>query len=88
MSDRLRLRDDALEWRELEGEIVAVDMRESVYMTVNRTGAILWPSLIEGATRDELVERLVDAFGVEPADAQRDVDAFVEALERNDLLAP
>jgi hypothetical protein len=87
MSDRLRLRDDALEWRELEGEIVAVDMRESVYMTVNQSGAILWPALLEGATKEELVERLMTAFALDRAAAAHDVDAFVEMLERQDLIA-
>jgi hypothetical protein len=87
MSDRLRLRSEALEWRELEGENVAVDMRESVYMAVNRSGAILWPALLDGATREELVESLVSAFEIDREAATRDVDAFVEVLERHDLLA-
>jgi Coenzyme PQQ synthesis protein D (PqqD) len=82
----LRLRAGAVEWREVEGEVVAVDLRSSSYMAVNKSGAILWPALVEGATQDELVERLVGSFGVEREVAAGDVQQFIEALRENDLL--
>jgi hypothetical protein len=82
----LRLRREDLEWREVHGEIVAIDMRGSVYFTLNRTGAELWPALSEGATRDKLVDRLSKSFGVDEATAARDVDAFVESLRERKLL--
>ena len=88
MSRQLRIRPGAVEWRELEQEVVAVDTRKSVYMAVNRSGAILWPALLEGATVDELVDRLVDAYGVDRSAAARDVDEFVRTLEEQDLLEP
>ena len=86
MSRHLRIRSGAVEWRRLEEEIVAVDTRKSVYMAVNRSGAVLWPALLEGATREELVDRLMDAYGLERDDAERDVDSFVQALDEENLL--
>ncbi len=50
MNGFLRLRSDALAWREIEGQIVSVDLRGSVYLATNRTGAALWPALVEGTT--------------------------------------
>jgi hypothetical protein len=82
----LRLRSDDLEWREVHGEVVAIDLKGSVYFTLNRTGAELWPSLSEGATRDQLVERLCDAYRVDEATAARDVDAFLDSLRERELL--
>ena len=43
--------------------------------------AVLWPALLEGATREELVDRLVAKYGLDQADAERDVDMFVKALD-------
>jgi len=86
MSRHLRIRPGVLEWRELEQEVVAVDTRRSVYMAVNRSGAILWPALFEGATFDELVNRLVESYGLDRGTAERDVDTFVRALDEQDLL--
>jgi Coenzyme PQQ synthesis protein D (PqqD) len=86
MTDLLRLRDDKLEWREIDEEIVALDGRTSEYLSVNRSGAALWPLLLAGATRGVLVERLTEAFDVDRATAERDLDAFLEVLSARDLL--
>ena len=88
MSRRLRIRPGVVEWRELEQEVVAVDTRRSLYMAVNRSGAILWPALLEGAEVNELVDRLMEAYGLDRTTAARDVDTFVQALENQDLLEP
>jgi hypothetical protein len=87
VSDRLQLRSEGLEWREIEGEIVALDRRSSRYLAVNRTGTALWPALREGATREELIGRLVSAYDVDEETAGRDLDAFLAALRERDLLA-
>jgi len=81
-----KLRDSDLDWREVEGELVALDLRESRYLAVNRTGHALWSALAEGATQDELVERLVDAFDIERGRAAADVEAFTTELESRGLL--
>ena len=86
MSERVRLRADGLEWREIEGEIVALDGPSIHYLAINRTGAVLWPALLEGATREELAGRLVQSFDVDPSAAAADVDAFLGALRAHDLL--
>jgi hypothetical protein len=86
MSDLLRLRDEKLEWREIDDEIVALDGRTSEYVAVNRSGAALWPLLVAGATRGTLVERLTDAFDIDRATAERDLDAFLAVLSERDLL--
>jgi Coenzyme PQQ synthesis protein D (PqqD) len=86
MTDLLRLRDDKLEWREIDEEIVALDGRTSEYLSVNRSGAALWPLLLAGATHGALVERLTEAFDVDRVTAERDLDAFLEVLSARDLL--
>ncbi|HWF72533.1 MAG TPA: PqqD family protein [Solirubrobacteraceae bacterium] len=82
----LKLRPKAVEWRLVEGEIVAVDLRSSVYFAVNRTGATIWPDLASGATREALVERLAQACEIDPAQAAREVDDFLASLAELDLL--
>jgi hypothetical protein len=83
---RLRLRDGDLDWREVEGEVVVLDLRESRYLAINRTGQVLWEALAKGATNDELIERLVEAGGIERARAAADVDAFTAELDSRGLL--
>lgn len=73
-------------WREVEGEIVALDLRTSSYFGVNKTGTVLWPTLQEGATRAELVARLTASFGIDEATAAADLDAFLVSLRERGLL--
>lgn len=86
MPAELRLRPGALEWREVEGEIVALDLTASTYLSVNQAGAPLWRDLVSGTSRDDLIRRLVEGFGIEEPAAACDVDLFVAQLERQDLL--
>jgi hypothetical protein len=86
MAEELRLRNGALEWREIEGEVVAVDTRKSVYIAINRSGAVLWPALAAGATRDQLVDRLATVFQIDRGSAEDDIDSFLGLLDEHDLL--
>lgn len=70
----------------MEGELVALDLRESRYLALNPTGRVLWDALVEGATRDELIEQLVEGFAIDRGRAAADVDAFTAELESRDLL--
>jgi len=83
----LRLRTDVLEWRTLNGRIVAVDIRTRQVMEINRTGTLLWGALVEGASRADLQARLAQAHNVEPRRAAEDVEAFLNALDGAGLLA-
>jgi Coenzyme PQQ synthesis protein D (PqqD) len=83
---RLRLREDAVRWREIDREVVAVDLVSSIYLTTNESGVRLWRRLADGATTDELVDELVEAFGIERERAAADVRSYVDALDARNLL--
>jgi hypothetical protein len=82
----LRLRTGELSWREVDGEIVAVDVASSAYLSANPAGAILWQMLAAGTTRDALETRLVETFGIAPSRAEADVAAFLDELSARNLL--
>lgn len=82
-----RLKSDAVEWRLVEGEIVALDLRDSVYLAVNSTGATLWPLLVDGSPPERLVDSLVATYDISRAQAREDVSSFLAALRERDLLA-
>ena len=84
--EQLRLRTEELRWREIDGEVVAVDIPSSKYLSANAAGAILWQMLAVGATLNSLAERLVEKFGIDRDRAQADAKAFVDRLAERDLL--
>jgi hypothetical protein len=81
-----KLRSGRLDWRLVDGEVIALDLERAEYLAINPSGAELWPLLVEGATRDQLVRRLQDTFAIDEAQARGDVDAFVAGLESQQLL--
>jgi hypothetical protein len=86
MPETLRLQPGAVEWREIESEIVAVNTRTAAYLAVNPSGAVLWPPLVRGTDRGELVDALIAEFGIDRARAASDVEAFLAMLAEQGLL--
>jgi Coenzyme PQQ synthesis protein D (PqqD) len=86
MATELKLRREAVEWRESEGELLVLDIGASEYLSANATGGRLWQALAGGATREELVGMLVEAFQVDDRTAEADVDAFLAMLRERGLL--
>jgi hypothetical protein len=83
---RLRLRGDGLHWRDIEGEVVALEERASLYFAANPSGALLWNALAEGATHEALVSALVERYQLDPDAAREDVDRFLHELAAHGLL--
>lgn len=82
----IRLKADALEWREVEGEVVALDVAAFEYVAANRAGAVLWRELADGTTPERLTAALVERFAVDDATAANDVDRFLAVLRERDLI--
>jgi len=88
MTDQIVARSEELETRTVEDELVLLDLRTQTYLSLNRTGARLWPLMVEGTDRAALVGALRDRHDVTLEVAERDVDALVAQLREADLLVP
>lgn len=55
-------------------------------ITLNETGKLIWQSLTEGATRDEIIEKILSEYEAERATVENDVDTFIEKLEKDGVL--
>jgi hypothetical protein len=83
----LRLNETAMSWREVDGEIIALQHASSEYLSTNGSGVLLWKSLANGASREQLVGLIVRRFGIDEGRATADTDAFLETLAERGLLA-
>jgi hypothetical protein len=86
MSTELRLRTDDLAWRTVDEEMIAIDVRDSTYLTANDSGSLLWAALAAGTTREALAGNLVDAYGIDADTAAADVELFLNDLRERGLL--
>jgi hypothetical protein len=81
----IRLRQEII-WREIDGEVVVLDLEGSAYFTVGRSGRTLWPLVVGGTSVAELANELVERFSLEREVAERDVRSFLDSLGREGLL--
>lgn len=85
-SERIRVRPGVIEWRAVDDEVVALDLRTKTYLAINKTGAAIWPGLILGASREVLIGTLIAVFDVAEETAQADLETFLEQLIAHDIL--
>jgi hypothetical protein len=88
MADLIVARSEELESRVVDGEVVLLDLRSQLYLSLNRTGAELWPLIVEGVARDRLVSEVCSRHGIDAEIAARDVDVLIKQLREADLLQP
>lgn len=77
--------------REVAGSyvVVAVGKRSEQFngmVNMNETGAFLWKLVEQGASRDELLSRLLETYEVAEEKAEQDVDKFISILQQNDFV--
>ena len=84
----MKLRVDDITWREIDGDLVLLDLRSSAYLTVNASGTLLMRQLTEERTLTQLAEVLANAFDIPAHQAQLDAQKFVDELGERDLLQP
>jgi Coenzyme PQQ synthesis protein D (PqqD) len=82
----MQLRGNDITWREVDGEMVILDLVSSTYLTTNHTGAAILRSLVEERSYDQLVDTLVEEFDISRQLAETDVTAFVDLLRNHNLL--
>ena len=78
--------DEAVIFREVDGEILALDTRSNQIHQLNRTASLIWRMCRHGATAEEIAAELVDGFHVDDMTARRDIARTVERLRALNLL--
>lgn len=82
----LRLKEDTVAWRQIEGEMVLLDLRSSTYLSTNAAATLLWRRLDEGTTEADLARELAATFEISPEAAANDVRDFLETCRRRGFL--
>jgi len=81
-----RIRRDGIACSDLGSEVVILDLDTSRYFAASASAAVLVSALVEGASTDDLVRRVLAEYDVPSAEAAADVDAFLAQLQSRNLL--
>lgn len=83
----MQLRSDGLSYREIDGETVILDLQNSQYVRVNRSGTVLLRCLRVPCTPEDLVAALQAEFELSESQARSDVAQFVSMAAEQRLLS-
>jgi hypothetical protein len=81
-------RHDDMSWRQIDEEVIVLDLRSATYLRVNPIGALLWRQLESAVTETTLIQLLVERFDLTIDQAQGDVAAFLESCLAKELIEP
>lgn len=74
--------------RQLDDEVVILDVPSGRYFSLNAVGVVVWDRLADEATIDDLVAAVTAEFEVDPDTARSDIDGLVASLTEAGLLEP
>ena len=82
---------DGFVLREVAGSFIVVAVGEAVknfngIINLNETGAFLWKILESGATKEELIAKLLEEYDVDEKTATEDVSKFINKLSEAKLV--
>ena len=69
--------------------VVAVGAASKVFngmIKLNESGEMMWNLLVDGATEDDLLEAVLEAYEVDPQVAIKDVEKFIETLKKPGII--
>jgi hypothetical protein len=74
--------------RQVDGEMVILDLESGTYYGLDPVGARAWALLAAGHTLDETCAALLEEYEVEPERLARDIRALADALAAQGLVEP
>ena len=81
----IRIRKDVV-FRDLEGELVLLNLATGVYFGLDPVGTRIWALIEDGRTVDEIVSAISAEYEVEADACRTDLARFLVTLRDNDLV--
>ena len=80
-----KIADNVL-FQELDGEAVLLSLEEGCYYGLDELGTRIWQLIDQDLDREQVVVAIVEEYDVEPEQARRDLDRFLDDLEQSGLI--
>ncbi len=72
--------------RQMDDELVILDLNTEAYFGLNDVGAALWSSLQETSSIDDAYRRLLDTYDVAPETLRQDIETLLQQLLDQQLI--
>lgn len=85
-SKQLRI-SPTLEWQDVGGELVAVDVDSGEYHIFNGVGRVIWEGIGRGESVSQIVASVLDRYESTPEAVSQDVNCFVDRLTAKGIVS-
>ncbi len=72
--------------REVEGELVLLDLESGIYFALDPVGARIWALVAGGVSLAAVRDTMLEEFNVEAETLERDIRALIGKLEERKLI--
>jgi hypothetical protein len=79
---------DNYSWRDVNNELVVLNLQSGEYFTFNDVGRLIWLSLNDGKTVKDTSRSVVEQYATTEEKAVTDVRSFIDNLLSEHLLIP
>ena len=69
--------------------VIAIGSASKIFngmVKLNETGELMWEKLTKGATREELIDTVLETYEIDEETAAKDVDRFIETLKKPGII--
>lgn len=74
-------------WNKVESDIVILNLESGTYFSLGGVGCRFWELIAEGASQEQVVQRLIAEYEVEAAQLESDLDALLRDLSTEGLVS-
>lgn len=79
---------DGVIWRDLQGDVVILNVETGVYFGLDGSGGQIWRELARHGSVEKTFESLKQQFDARPDELRRDLDDLVNQLVEKKLVQP
>jgi hypothetical protein len=73
-------------WRQVEKDAVVLDLRTSVYCSLNEVGVLIWEAIGRGQGVEAIRDKVCQTYDITPKAAQRDIEELIADLLNKNLI--
>ena len=86
LSTRLQI-PDGIARRDLEGELVLLNLNSGIYFGLDPVGTRIWHLLETGQTLSQVLSLLLEEYDVTEAQGRQDLERFITQMREKGLIA-
>ena len=88
INQRYSIDNDRITYRIIDDEAVILDLDSCFYYNLNKTGTMVWRSLIEGKDLTRIIEEISREHQVPQKTVANDVKAIITEFKKEKLIEP